>query len=99
MTANEGALDRGLRLVLGLALVAGAFVGPKTPWGLVGIVPLATGLLGYCPTYALLGISTRRAGPGSGAAEASRRPAGSDPVTPPRSAPPAAAPPPRPPTR
>ena len=48
MTVNEGKLDRAVRIVLGLALIAMVFIGPQTPWGWVGIVPLLTGLVGYC---------------------------------------------------
>ena len=55
---NEGTVDRFLRVTLGIVLVALVFVGPKTPWGWLGIVPLATGLLGSCPLYTLFGIST-----------------------------------------
>jgi hypothetical protein len=55
---NEHTVDRALRVVLGLALLAIAFVGPRTPWGYLGIVPLLTGLLGSCPVYTLLGIGT-----------------------------------------
>ena len=55
---NEHLVDRALRVVVGLALLALVFVGPKTLWGLVGIVPLATGLLGSCPAYTLLGLRT-----------------------------------------
>lgn len=55
---NEGTLDRVLRVTVGLGLLAIAFVGPKTPWGYLGIVPLATGLLGNCPVYSILGINT-----------------------------------------
>lgn len=55
---NEGTLDRALRIALGLGLLAIVFVGPKTPWGWFGLVPLATGLLGSCPLYSILGIST-----------------------------------------
>ncbi|WP_050929159.1 YgaP family membrane protein [Aestuariivita boseongensis] len=58
MTRNEGTLDRSARILLGLILLSLVFVGPQTMWGLVGIVPLATGLLGYCPLYSVLGIST-----------------------------------------
>ncbi len=58
MKANEGAVDRGLRVVVGLVLLALVFVGPQSLWGLIGIVPLATGLLGYCPLYSILGINT-----------------------------------------
>lgn len=58
MPQNEGMLDRGLRILVGLAALAMVFVGPKTMWGLIGIVPLATGLIGWCPLYTLLGIRT-----------------------------------------
>jgi hypothetical protein len=55
---NEHMIERALRVVLGLGLLAIAFVGPKTPWGYLGVVPLLTGLLGSCPLYTLFGIST-----------------------------------------
>lgn len=55
---NEHVIERALRIALGLGLLAIAFVGPKTPWGFVGVVPLLTGLLGSCPLYTLVGIST-----------------------------------------
>ena len=55
---NEGTIDRVLRVVAGAALVSLVFVGPETPWGWVGLVPLVTGLVGNCPVYSLLGIST-----------------------------------------
>ena len=55
---NVGTADRAIRVVLGVALLALVFVGPRTPWGLVGLIPLTTALLGRCPLYALLGIST-----------------------------------------
>lgn len=58
MPKNEGMLDRGLRVAFGLALLAIVFVGPQTPWGWVGVVPLLTGLVGYCPLYALIGLKT-----------------------------------------
>ncbi|HEY8089327.1 MAG TPA: DUF2892 domain-containing protein [Polyangiaceae bacterium] len=58
MTRNEGTLDRVVRIVLGLALLALVFVGSGTWIGLVGIVPLVTGLVGFCPLYRLLGIRT-----------------------------------------
>lgn len=61
MTANMGTIDRVLRLVVGIALLSLVFVGPKTLWGLIGIVPLATAGLRYCPLYTLLGIRTCRA--------------------------------------
>ena len=58
LKTNEGTVDRFLRVTLGIVLVALVFVGPKTPWGWLGIVPLATGLLGSCPLYSVLGINT-----------------------------------------
>ena len=57
--ANEAGWDRTFRVLLGLVLLALVFVGPKTAWGWVGLVPLATGLCGYCPLYKTVGISTR----------------------------------------
>ena len=60
MKTNEASIDRILRVALGLALLLLVFVGPHTLWGLVGVVPLATGLAGYCPLYKVLGIDTCR---------------------------------------
>ncbi len=57
---NEHRLDRAVRVVVGLLLLSLVFFGPHTPWGLIGIVPLATGLSGYCPAYHLFGFRTRR---------------------------------------
>ena len=57
---NEGTLDRTIRIVLGIALISLTLVGPRTPWGLLGLVPLATGLLGFCPLYRLVGVNTCR---------------------------------------
>jgi hypothetical protein len=53
-------VERIMRIGLGVALLALVFVGPRTPWGYIGLVPLATGLLGSCPLYTVLGISTCR---------------------------------------
>lgn len=58
MHTNEATWDRAARVALGLALLALTFVGPRTPWGLVGLVPLLTGALGFCPIYRLAGMST-----------------------------------------
>jgi hypothetical protein len=55
---NEGTLDRGTRVVLGLAVLSLAFIGPQTPLGYLGVVPLLTGLIGFCPVYRLFGLST-----------------------------------------
>jgi len=58
MTRNEGIADRTVRIVLGLALLSLMFVGPHTWLGLIGLVPLLTGLVGYCPLYRLVGLRT-----------------------------------------
>jgi hypothetical protein len=58
MLRNEGTIDRALRIILGLILIALVFVGPQTNWGWVGLVPLATGVLGFCPLYRLVGLNT-----------------------------------------
>ena len=58
MSRNEGTIDRALRIILGLVLLSLVFVGPATPWGWVGLVPLVTGLVGYCPLYAVFGFRT-----------------------------------------
>ena len=55
---NVGGLDRVFRMALGLVLLSLTIVGPKTMWGFVGLIPLVTGLVGWCPLYALLGINT-----------------------------------------
>lgn len=55
---NVGNVDKVIRILLGLVLIALVFVGPQTPWGWIGIVPLATGLIGFCPLYSILGINT-----------------------------------------
>lgn len=58
MPRNEGTLDRALRIIFGLVLLSLVFIGPQTPWGLIGLVPLLTGLMGYCPLYQIVGFST-----------------------------------------
>jgi hypothetical protein len=58
MKVNEGSFDRTVRVILGAGLLALAFVGPKTPFGYLGLIPLLTGLVGFCPLYALLGLNT-----------------------------------------
>ena len=58
MKKNEGNLDRGFRIVLGLALIGAAVAGPAAPWGYIGIVPVLTGALGWCPLYTVFGFST-----------------------------------------
>jgi len=60
MQPNVGSLDRALRIVVGLVLIALVFVGPKTSWGWIGLVPLATGIIRWCPAYMPFGIRTCR---------------------------------------
>jgi len=55
---NEGTIDRVLRVVVGLVLISLVFVGPQTPWGWIGVVPLLTGIIGFCPAYRIFGLST-----------------------------------------
>lgn len=58
MKVNEGAIDRILRVVVGAGILSLAFIGPQTPWAYLGAIPLLTGIVGFCPAYALLGINT-----------------------------------------
>jgi hypothetical protein len=55
---NVGQIDKIIRIVLGLALIALVFVGPQTPWGWIGVVLVVTGLVGFCPAYKLIGVNT-----------------------------------------
>jgi hypothetical protein len=55
---NAGTLDRLIRIVVGIALISLVFVGPRSMLGLIGIVPLVTGLVGFCPLYRLVGLNT-----------------------------------------
>lgn len=55
---NEGTIDRVLRIFLGVSLLSLVFVGPQTPWGWIGVIPLITGLIGSCPLYTILGLNT-----------------------------------------
>jgi hypothetical protein len=58
MDKNVGNVDRLLRVVVGIALIAMVFVGPQTPWGWIGLIPLATAAMSWCPLYTVLGIKT-----------------------------------------
>lgn len=58
MNRNEGTIDRTIRIVIGLALLTLVFVGPKTWLGLVGLVPLLTGVVGFCPLYRIINVRT-----------------------------------------
>jgi ABC-type polysaccharide/polyol phosphate export permease len=55
---NVGTLDRVLRAIVGVVLIALVFVGPETPWGWIGVIPLLTAVVGFCPAYRLLGLRT-----------------------------------------
>lgn len=58
MKTNEGKLDRIFRVVIGLGLLSLVFIGPQTMWGLIGLVPLLTGMIGFCPLYKVFGLNT-----------------------------------------
>lgn len=58
MNQNEGTVDRVVRVALGLGLLSLTFLGPHTWLGLVGLVPLLTGIVGFCPLYGVLGLRT-----------------------------------------
>jgi hypothetical protein len=58
MTKNVGSIDRALRTIVGLALIALAATGTVGWWGYLGVIPLATAAIGWCPPYALLGWNT-----------------------------------------
>ncbi len=58
MKTNEGTLDRAARIILGVVLIALAATGTVGAWGYIGVVPLATGLIGWCGLYSVLGINT-----------------------------------------
>lgn len=55
---NAGMIDRVMRAVLGIAITSLVYVGPQTPWGWLGLVPLATAVIGWCPLYSVFGINT-----------------------------------------
>ena len=65
MKKNIGNLERTMRIVAGLAIISLAFWGPKSPWAYLGAIPLLTGLVGWCPPYAILGISTCKTSAGN----------------------------------
>ncbi len=58
MTKNVGGIDKILRIVVGLVLIGATVMGLLPVWGYIGIVPVATGLMGWCPFYPLLGMNT-----------------------------------------
>jgi hypothetical protein len=58
MQANVGGIDKILRVIVGLGLVGATLAGAIGPWGYIGVVPLLTGLVGWCPAYLLFGLKT-----------------------------------------
>lgn len=58
MKSNVGGIDKIIRIVAGLVLIALAIMGIGAPWTYIGVVPLVTGLMGWCPAYTLLGMNT-----------------------------------------
>ncbi len=60
MTKNVGGIDRILRFVAGIVLIALVFIGPQTPWGWIGLFPLATAIFNFCPAYLPIKFSTAK---------------------------------------
>ena len=58
MAANVGGIDKIIRIVAGAGLIGATVAGMLPVWGYIGIVPLATGLLNWCPAYTLFGMNT-----------------------------------------
>lgn len=73
MNRNIGTLDRVLRVIVGAALVALTVTGQVGLWGWIGVVPLATALIGWCPAYTLLGITTCKTAPAHQVGQTSSR--------------------------
>jgi hypothetical protein len=67
MKLNVGNADRVVRVLVGLVLLTLVVVGPKTWWGLIGVIPIVTALWGWCPIWSVFGISTRKERPTTGA--------------------------------
>jgi hypothetical protein len=60
MNKNVGSIDRVLRIAVGAVLIALVFIGPQTPWGWIGLIPLVTAVIGWCPAYTLLGLNSAK---------------------------------------
>ncbi len=58
LAVNEHPVERAIRVFVGLGLISLVFIGPQTPWGWIGVIPVLTGSTGLCPLYTILGIST-----------------------------------------
>ena len=55
---NVHNVERVVRVLIGIGILSMAFIGPATPWGFLGVIPITTGLLGTCPLYTVFGFST-----------------------------------------
>ncbi|MGM0701009.1 MAG: YgaP family membrane protein [Pseudomonadota bacterium] len=60
MESNIGCIDKAARIIIGILLIALTVTGTIGAWGWIGIVPLATGIVNFCPVYRLIGINTRK---------------------------------------
>ena len=60
MRMNVGMIDKVLRIIIGIVLIALAFSGTLGVWAYIGVIPLVTGLMGWCPLYSLLGMDTKK---------------------------------------
>ena len=58
MKTNAGTIDRAVRVIAGLVLITLAATGTIGVWGWIGVMPLVTGVVGFCPAYAIFGMST-----------------------------------------
>jgi len=62
MKSNQSKIERIIRTILGLGILSLVIIGPKSAWGYLGIIPLATGITGWCPVYQLMSFSTNKEG-------------------------------------
>lgn len=60
MKQNVGGIDKILRIIVGIVLISLVFIGPKTPWGWIGVIVLATGLINFCPAYLPFKFTTKK---------------------------------------
>jgi hypothetical protein len=58
LKANEGTIDRAVRIIAGLALIGLTVTGTIGAWGWIGVMPLVTGIIGICPAYSIFGMNT-----------------------------------------
>jgi len=58
LKANEGTIDRAVRIIAGLALIGLTVTGTIGAWGWIGVLPLVTGIIGICPAYSIFGMNT-----------------------------------------